>query len=116
MPSWILGPIDHRSEVWNTYPAQRTVVEASAEWEAREKVAETTPETALPNPWMDPVLTSCEQIEAPDVLAPMPQRPGVSSGRGREPEFHSMGSVDKKPRPGPGRVRFGCDARQRARG
>jgi hypothetical protein len=50
MPSWLLGPIDHRSEVWNTYPVQRIVVEASAEWEAREKVAETAPEAALPNP------------------------------------------------------------------
>jgi hypothetical protein len=91
MPSLILGPIDHRSEVWNTYPMQRIVVEASAVWEAREKVAETTPETALPNPWMDPDLTSCDQIEAPEVLAPMPRRPGVSSGLKRELELPSYG-------------------------
>jgi hypothetical protein len=31
MPGWILGPIDHRSEIWNTYPLQRIVVEAFAE-------------------------------------------------------------------------------------
>jgi len=102
MPSWILGPIDHRSEVWNTYPVQRIVVEASAEWEAREKVAEATPATALPNPWMDPVLTSCEQIEAPDVLAPMPQRPGVSSGREREPKLPFYGWRRQKAATGAG--------------
>jgi hypothetical protein len=41
MPKWIPGPIDHGSEIWETYPVQRIVVEASAEWEAREMVAET---------------------------------------------------------------------------
>jgi hypothetical protein len=42
---------------------QRIVVEASAEWEAREKVAETAPEVPQPSPWLDPAQTSCETVE-----------------------------------------------------
>jgi hypothetical protein len=63
MPSWILRPIDPRSEIWNTYPMQHVLVEASAEWEAREKVAEAAPVVPQPSPWLDPALTSCEGIE-----------------------------------------------------
>jgi hypothetical protein len=62
MPCWILAPIDHRCEIWKTYPVQRLVVEASAEWEAREKVAAAAPDVLLPNPWLDPALTSCERV------------------------------------------------------
>jgi hypothetical protein len=72
MPSWILGPIDRRSEIWNIYPVQRIVVEAHAEWEAREKVAEAAPELQGPNPWLDADQTTCEKITPPDVLAPPP--------------------------------------------
>jgi hypothetical protein len=64
MAHWLLAPIDHRAEIWQTYRVQRIVVEASAEWEAREKVAQGAPEAALPNPWLDPAATSCEKVEA----------------------------------------------------
>jgi hypothetical protein len=47
MPSWILGPIDPRSEIWKTYPVQRVVVEPQDEQEARRQVAEATSD-ALP--------------------------------------------------------------------
>jgi hypothetical protein len=63
MPRWMLTPIDHRAEIWNIYSVQRVVVEASAEWEAREKVAEAAPEVPQPSPWLDSALTSCEAIE-----------------------------------------------------
>jgi hypothetical protein len=63
MSSWLLAPIYHRAEIWQTYPVQRIVVEASAEWEAREKVAQTAPETALPNPWLDPSVTRCKRVD-----------------------------------------------------
>jgi hypothetical protein len=72
-------------EIWNTYPVQRIVIEASAEWEAREKVAEVSPEVHQPNPWLDPLLTTCEEIEAPDALAAAPRRAAL--GLGREPEL-----------------------------
>jgi hypothetical protein len=72
MPSWILGPIDRRSEIWNIYPVRRIVIEAHAEWEAREKVAEVAPELQAPNPWLDAGQTTCEQITPPDMLAPPP--------------------------------------------
>jgi hypothetical protein len=75
MPDWILGPIDHRSEVWNTYPVQRIVIEASAEWEAREKVAEVAADVPQPSPWLDPALTTCDEIATPDaVLASVRRR------------------------------------------
>jgi hypothetical protein len=72
MPSWILGPIDRRSEVWNIYPVQRVVVEASAEWEARAQVADAAPELHPSNPWLDASQTTCEEITPPHVLAPPP--------------------------------------------
>jgi hypothetical protein len=43
MPKWILGPIDHRAEIWNTYPVQRLVVEATAEREARDRSPSCSP-------------------------------------------------------------------------
>jgi hypothetical protein len=64
MPNWMLTPVDHRAEIWKTYAVQRIVVEASAEWEAREKVAQSAPEAALQNPWLSAALTSCEEVEA----------------------------------------------------
>jgi len=39
MPHWILTALDHRSEIWQVYPVQRIVVEATDEGEARKKVA-----------------------------------------------------------------------------
>jgi hypothetical protein len=83
MSNWILGPINRRSAIWNTYPAQRTVVEASAEWEAREKAAETAPELAAPNPWLDANHTTCEEITPPEVL--LSRRLGAG-GRGLRSE------------------------------
>jgi hypothetical protein len=81
MPSWILGPIDHRSEIWSTYPVQRVVVEARDEPEARAQVAGTVSAAAPPNPWLDPDLTSCDEIIAPDVLAPAFQEAWASRKR-----------------------------------
>jgi hypothetical protein len=70
MPSWILGAIDHRSEIWNTYLVQRVVVAAADEREARAQIAGTMPAEEAPNPWLDRDLTSCDEIMAPDALAP----------------------------------------------
>jgi hypothetical protein len=53
MPCWTLTPIDHRCEIWKTYPLQRIVVKASAQLEGREKVARAAPEVLQPNPWLD---------------------------------------------------------------
>ena len=90
MVNWILGPIDHRSEIWSTYPVQRIVVEASAEREAREKVAERAVEVPQPSPWIDPALTSCEEITAPETLAPLRgARAAFGLGPGPELPFHA---------------------------
>jgi hypothetical protein len=62
MPSWILGPIDPRSEIWKTYPLQQVVVEAPDEQEARRQVAETISDALPLNPWLDPGFTSCDEI------------------------------------------------------
>jgi hypothetical protein len=35
MAHWMLAPIDHRAEIWRTYPVQRIVVEAPDEAGAR---------------------------------------------------------------------------------
>jgi hypothetical protein len=70
MPSWILGPINHRAEIWNVYAVQRVVVEAPCERQARGQVAAAAPDAASPNPWLDPNLTTCEEITPPDLLAP----------------------------------------------
>ena len=79
MPSWILGPVDHRSEVWTTYPVQRVVVEAADEQGARQQVAGGIPAAARPNPWLDPDLTSCDQISPPEALA-RPSRGAWAAG------------------------------------
>jgi hypothetical protein len=68
MSNWILGPIDHRSEIWKSYPVRRVVVEAPSERAARLEVAGCTPASPQPNPWLDSGFTSCDEIEAPDVL------------------------------------------------
>jgi hypothetical protein len=85
MSKWILGPIDHRAAVWNTYPVRRLVVEATAEREAREQIAELSPEGHQPNPWLDPLLTTCEEIAPPDVLAGALRPRRADMGLGREP-------------------------------
>ena len=64
MAHWLLTAIDHRSEIWNTYPIQRIVVEAADEREARKRVAATAPDASQPNPWLDRALTSCEEVGA----------------------------------------------------
>jgi hypothetical protein len=63
MPHWMLAPIDHRVEIWKSYPVQRMVVEAPTERAAREQVAQAAPELPSPNPWRDPALTSCEEVD-----------------------------------------------------
>ena len=63
MPHWMLAPIDHRAEIWQSYPVQRLVVDAPDEAGARELVAKAAPEASLPNPWLDPALTSCEEVD-----------------------------------------------------
>jgi hypothetical protein len=69
VPCWMLTPVDHRCEIWKTYPVQRIVVDAPDEWAARKRVAEAAPWAALPNPWLDPALTSCEEVDgAPGVM------------------------------------------------
>jgi hypothetical protein len=60
-PRWILTAVDHRAEIWKTYPVQRIVVEARDEHEARKQVAAAAPQHTAPNPWLDPALTSCER-------------------------------------------------------
>lgn len=62
MPHWILTAIDYQSEIWKVYPIQRIVVDAADEREARRKVAEAAPRSPRPNPWLDPALTSCEEV------------------------------------------------------
>jgi hypothetical protein len=84
MPNWILGPVDHRAEVWKVYPVQRIVVEAQAEWEARAQVAEAAPELHPANPWLEASQTTCEEITPPDVLAPPPWASRSSRGAGTE--------------------------------
>jgi hypothetical protein len=71
MSHWMLTPTDHRAEIWKTYAVQRIVVEAPNERSARERVAKTAPITAQANPWLDPVLSSCEQVDG---------APGVATG------------------------------------
>ena len=64
MPHWILTAVDHRSEIWQVHPVQRIVVEATDEGEARKKVAAAAaPSEEAPNPWLDPALTSCEEVK-----------------------------------------------------
>jgi hypothetical protein len=63
MPHWMLTPIDHRAEIWKTYLVQRIVVEAATERAARQQFAKAVREALLPNPWLDPAVTSCEAIE-----------------------------------------------------
>jgi hypothetical protein len=63
MPSWILGSIDPRSEIWKTYPVQRVVVEAPDEQEARRQVAEATSD-ALPGIQVSPPATRLRRPEA----------------------------------------------------
>jgi hypothetical protein len=60
-PRWILTAVDHRAEIWRTYPVQRIVVEARDEHGARKQVAAAAPRHTAPNPWLDPALTSCER-------------------------------------------------------
>jgi hypothetical protein len=63
MPRWMLAPIDHRAEIWQSYSVQRIVVEAPGEREARKQVANAAPEASQANPWLDPALTSCEEVD-----------------------------------------------------
>ena len=63
MAHWMLAPIDHRAEIWKTYPVQQIVVEAPNEREARKQVAAAARKPRLPNPWLDPALTSCEEVD-----------------------------------------------------
>jgi hypothetical protein len=65
MAHWLLTPIDHRAKVWKTYAVQRLVVAAPDERTALEQVAQAAPETSEPNPWLDPALTSCEEVDGP---------------------------------------------------
>jgi hypothetical protein len=65
MAHWLLTAVDHRAEIWNTYPIQRLVVEAPNEREASKQVAAAAPAVSLPNPWLDPILTSCEVAKTP---------------------------------------------------
>jgi hypothetical protein len=62
MPHWMLTPVDHRAEIWQTYPVQRIVVEAPDERGARKQLANAAA-TSEPNPWLDPILSSCEEVD-----------------------------------------------------
>jgi hypothetical protein len=64
MSHWMLTPTDHCAEIWKTYAVQRIVVEAPNERSARERVAKTAPTAAHSNPWLDPVLSSCKQVDS----------------------------------------------------
>ena len=68
---WMLLPVDHRVRIWDSYPVQRVVVEASNEVEARQKVAGAAPVLDEPNPWLDPAMTRCEQtaVNSPSLRA-----------------------------------------------
>jgi len=65
MPNWILTPVDHQAEIWQSYHVQRIVVAASDERTAREQVAAAAPRVLTPNPWLDVAVTSCKKVEAP---------------------------------------------------
>jgi hypothetical protein len=62
MPHWMLTPVDHRAEIWQTYPVQRIVVEAPDERSARKQLANAAAARSQPNPWLDPILSSCEEV------------------------------------------------------
>jgi hypothetical protein len=68
MPHWIFAPVDHRAEIWQTYHVQRMVVAAPDERAARKQVADAAPWAALPNPWLDPALTSCEEVDGASIV------------------------------------------------
>jgi hypothetical protein len=58
MAHWMLAPIDHRAEIWGTYPVQRIVVEAPDEAGARRRIAEAAPPSSAAEPW----LVSCPDL------------------------------------------------------
>jgi hypothetical protein len=58
MAHWMLAPIDHRAEIWRTYPVQRIVVEAPDEAGARRRIAEAAPPSSAAEPW----LVSCPDL------------------------------------------------------
>jgi hypothetical protein len=88
MPRWMLAPIDHRAEIWKTYPVQRIVVEAPDERAARKQVAGTAPSKLAPNPWLDPALTSCEEVSRRSTLDAFKRR-----GRALSPPHYCAGSA-----------------------
>ena len=49
MPRWMLTPIEHRAEIWQSYSVQRIVVEAPGEREARKQFANAAPGASQPN-------------------------------------------------------------------
>jgi hypothetical protein len=61
MAHWLLTPIDHRADIWKIYLVQRIVVAASDERAARQQVRRYVP-SAVDDPWLDPALTSCEEV------------------------------------------------------
>jgi hypothetical protein len=63
MSRWLLAPTDCQADVWKTYAVQRIVVEAPDERTARKQVAAAAPGTVAPDPWLDPALTTCEQVD-----------------------------------------------------
>jgi hypothetical protein len=63
MPRWMLTPIDHGAEIWQSYSVQPIVAAAPGEVEARKQVANAAPGASQPNPWLDPALTSCEEVD-----------------------------------------------------
>jgi hypothetical protein len=63
MSRWLLAPTDCQADVWKTYAVQRIVVEAPDERTARKQVAAAAPRTVAPDPWLDPALTTCEQVD-----------------------------------------------------
>jgi hypothetical protein len=60
MAHWMLAPIDHRAEIWGTYPVQRIVVEAQGRGGGSPR---RRPQAAQPNPGSYPALTSCEEVD-----------------------------------------------------
>jgi hypothetical protein len=62
MAHWLLPPIDHRADIWKTYVVQRIVVTAPDERTARQQVRRCA-SSAAGDPWLDPALTSCEEVD-----------------------------------------------------
>jgi hypothetical protein len=59
---WLLTPINHRADIWKPDLVQRIVVAAPDGRTARQQVRRWV-SSAAGDPWLDPALTSCEEVD-----------------------------------------------------